>query len=107
MSWNLEEGNILFEKLVDGRNKDKVGVSVGQWKGGLRKDSKMENVGQIRTMQVLCCILRKCNVMSESIREMKLMNDINVPYFKLTASLVLYVNFLKRKWKNQEPNYIA
>lgn len=45
LSWNLEEGNILFEKLVDGRNEDKVGVSFGQWKGGLRKDSKMENVG--------------------------------------------------------------
>lgn len=84
---------MLFEKLVYGINEDKVGVSFGQWKGGLRRDSKMENVGQIRTMQVLCCILRKCNVISGLVRGMKLMNDINAPYFKLTASLVLYVDF--------------
>lgn len=38
---------------MDGRNEAKVGVSFGQWKGGFRKDSKMENVGQIITVLVL------------------------------------------------------
>lgn len=92
---------------MDGRNKANVGVSFGQWKGGLDKKSKMENVGQIRTVKALCCILRKCNVMSGLVREVKLMNVINAPYFKLTVSLVLIYEFLKRKWRSPELNYIA
>lgn len=81
---------------MDGRKETKVGVSFGQWEGGLKKDSEMENVDLIRkTVQVLSCILRKTNVIPGLVRGMKLMNDINSPYFKLISSLVLYVDFEK------------
>lgn len=68
-----------------------------EWKGSLHKKSKMENVGGIRTVQMSCCILRKCNVLSGLVREVKLMNDINAPSFKCIVSLVLICEFPEKE----------
>lgn len=62
----------------------------------------MENVGQIKTVQVLRCILRRCNVISGILRGMKLVKDINAPIFQIKfASLVFKCGFLKQKQRSQ------